>query len=248
MILRMSLLETRYMFVSLFRLPHYSMSTIGFPVMFYLLFGLSFGNRDGAIKASEYLLAGYAIFGMITAALFAFGAGVANERASGWLLLKLAAPLPSGVYLTAKIVTCMVFGLIILALLGVMGVTMGGVSFGVGQWARLATVVALGCVPFCLIGLTVGCVVPPSGAPGIMNLINLPLAFAGGLWMPHEMLPKVLQAIGPFVPQHHAGRLALIATGIRDESALPHVAALAVYTAVFGVLAAIAYRKATREA
>ena len=71
------------------------MATIGFPVMFYLLFGLSFGNRAGGPKASEYLLAGYAIFGMITAALFAFGAGVATERASGWLLLKQAAPLPT---------------------------------------------------------------------------------------------------------------------------------------------------------
>ncbi len=248
MILRMSLLETRYMFVSLFRLPHYSMSTIGFPVMFYLLFGLSFGNRDGAIKASEYLLAGYAVFGMITAALFAFGAGVASERASGWLLLKLAAPLPSGVYLTAKIVTCMVFGLIILALLGAMGVTMGSVSFSLGQWARLAVVIAFGCIPFCLIGLTVGCIVPPSGAPGIMNLINLPLAFAGGLWMPYEMLPRVLQAIAPFVPQYHAGRLALIAVGILQESPTGHVAALGAYSAVFGALAAIAYRKATREA
>ena len=248
MIVRMLVLETRYMFVSLFRLPHFSMGTIGFPVMFYLLFGLSFGNRDGALKASEYLLAGYAIFGMITAALFAFGAGIASERASGWLLLKLAAPLPSGVYLTAKIVTCMAFGLVILALLGGMGVTMGGVSWGPAQWSKLAAAVAFGCVPFCLMGLTVGCVVPPSGAPGIMNLINLPLAFAGGLWMPHEMLPKVLQAIAPFVPQHHAGRLALIATGLANESAVPHVAALAAYTVVFGVLAAMAYRKAVREA
>jgi ABC-2 type transport system permease protein len=129
-----------------------------------------------------------------------------------------------------------------------MGVTMGGVSFSPAQWSKLAAAVAFGCIPFCLMGLTVGCVVPPSGAPGIMNLINLPLAFAGGLWMPHEMLPKVLQAIAPFVPQHHAGRLALIATGLANESAVPHVAALAAYTVVFGVLAAMAYRKAVREA
>ncbi len=40
------------------------MATIGFPVMFYLLFGLSFGNRGGGLKASEYLLAGYAVFGV----------------------------------------------------------------------------------------------------------------------------------------------------------------------------------------
>lgn len=246
-LLRMSLLETRYAFVGLLRLPHFSLATIGFPVMFYLLFGLSFGNRGGGPKASEYLLAGYAVFGMITAALFAFGAGVATERASGWLLLKLAAPLPASVYLTAKVITCMVFGLVILALLGAMGVAMGGVSFSLRAWLQLGTVVALGCIPFCLFGLTVGCVIPPSGAPGVMNLINLPLAFAGGLWMPYEMLPKALQAIAPFVPQYHVGRLALIAAGLVDEPASTHIAMMAGFTLLGGLLAAAAYRKAARE-
>ena len=244
---RMCALETRYAFVGLLRLPHYSMATIGFPVMFYLLFGLSFGNRGGGLKASEYLLAGYAVFGMITAALFAFGAGIANERASGWLLLKQAAPLPAWVYLTAKVVTCMIFGLVILALLAALGVTLGGVQFSARAWLQLAAVVALGCAPFCLIGLALGCVIPPSGAPGIVNMINLPLAFAGGLWMPYEMLPKALQAIAPFVPQYHVGRLALISVGLVNEPASTHVAMLALFTVVGGLCAAAAYRRASRE-
>jgi ABC-2 type transport system permease protein len=246
-VLRMCALETRYAFIGLLRLPHYSMATIGFPVMFYLLFGLSFGNRGGGLKASEYLLAGYAVFGMITAALFAFGAGVANERASGWLLLKQAAPLPAWVYLTAKVVTCMIFGLVILAFLAILGVAFGGVHFTPQAWLQLASVVALGCIPFCLIGLALGCVIPPSGAPGIVNLINLPLAFAGGLWMPYEMLPKVLQAIAPFVPQYHVGRLALISVGLVNEPAFGHLVALTAIAVLAGLCAAAAYRRASRE-
>jgi ABC-2 type transport system permease protein len=244
---RMCALETRYAFIGLLRLPHYSMATIGFPVMFYLLFGLSFGNRGDGPKASEYLLAGYAIFGMITAALFAFGAGIANERASGWLLLKQAAPLPAWVYLTAKVLTCMLFGLVILALLAMLGVTFGGVHFSARAWTQLAGVVALGCIPFCLIGLALGLVIPPSGAPGIVNMINLPLAFASGLWMPYEMLPKMLQAIGPFAPQYHVGRLALISVGLVNESAGWHIATLALFTIAGGLCAAAAYRRASRE-
>ncbi len=46
-----------------------------------------------------------------------------------------------------------------------------------------------------------------------MNLINLPLAFAGGLWMPVQMLPKMFQTIAPIVPQYHLGQLALAAVG-----------------------------------
>ena len=50
--------------------------------MFYVLFGVSLAKKsDGPIGAAEYLLASYCIFGVVTAALFAFGAGVAVERA-----------------------------------------------------------------------------------------------------------------------------------------------------------------------
>ena len=68
-------------------LPHYLVGTLGFPVMFYLLFGVSFAAevRTAPIGAAEYLLASYCIFGVVTAALFAFGAGVAIERALGWM-------------------------------------------------------------------------------------------------------------------------------------------------------------------
>lgn len=241
--LRMAALETRYAFVSLLRQPHFSMGTVGFPVMFYLLFGLSFGS-GGRVKASEYLLVGYAIFGVVTAALFAFGAGVSTERASGWMRLKQAAPLPAAVYLTAKVVTCMLFGLLILALLAALGIALGGVRFPAAAWARLAAVTAFGCIPFCLFGLALGLRIPATGAPGIVNLINLPLAFAGGLWLPYEMLPRMLQAVTPFVPQHHLGRLALSVTGIVQEPVAGHIGALALFAGLAGVGAAAAYRRA----
>ena len=242
-VLRMCALETRYTFLSLLRLPHFSIATVGFPVMFYLLFGLSFGNSGSGPKASEYLLAGYAVFGVVTAALFALGAGVSTERASGWMLLKQAAPLPPWVYLMAKVITCMIFGLVIVLSLAVLGIGLGGVRFTVRQWLQLASVMVLGCVPFCLFGLALGYVIPPTGAPGILNLINLPLAFAGGLWLPYEMLPKLLQRIAPFVPQYHMGRLALSSVGLVNDPILTHAAALAFFTVAGGLCAAAAYRR-----
>ena len=244
----MCALETRYAFLGLLRLPHYSMATIGFPVMFYLLFGLSFGNRGGGVKASEYLLAGYAIFGMITAALFALWRrrrqraciGLAAAEAGG-AAASVGVPDREGDHVHD-------------VRSGDPGAAGGArrdsgrrATSAPGAWLQLAGVVALGCIPFCLIGLALGCVIPPSGAPGIVNIINLPLAFASGLWMPYEMLPKALQAIAPFVPQFHVGRLALIAVGLVNEPALMHVAMLALFSVVGGLCAAAAYRRASRE-
>ena len=43
--LRTYVLETKYEFYKLLRTPHYSVPVRAFPVMFYLLFGLSFAGR-----------------------------------------------------------------------------------------------------------------------------------------------------------------------------------------------------------
>ncbi|HEY8551203.1 MAG TPA: ABC transporter permease [Vicinamibacterales bacterium] len=243
--IRIAALETYYMFLSLLRQPHFSAGTIGFPVLFYLLFGLSL-RSDGGVKATEYLLASYAVFGVVTAALFAFGVGVATERASGWMLLKQAAPLPAWAYLTARVATCILFGAVIVLLLAVLGIAVGGVRFSPSAWAGLFAAVMFGCVPFCLFGLALGYVLPPTGAPGVVNLINLPLAFAGGLWLPHEMLPEMIQAIAAFVPQHHLGRLALGTVGLVPDAPGPHVMALAISTVVACAAAVLAYRRGGR--
>ncbi|HEU4994033.1 MAG TPA: ABC transporter permease [Gemmatimonadaceae bacterium] len=243
---RLYVLETWYEFLKLLRQPHYIGGVVAFPVMFYLLFGLSLNRSGTGPKAAEYLLASYSVFGVVTAALFAFGVGVSTERASGWMLLKQAAPLPTPAYLCSKVVTCMLFGGVIVALLALLGVTAGGVRFSAGAWAGLFASVMLGCIPFCLFGLAVGYSIPPAGAPGIVNLLNLPLAFAGGLWMPHEVLPRPVQAIAQFVPQHHLGRLALSAVRLVPDPPGPHVAALGVATLMGLACATLAYRHNSR--
>jgi ABC-2 type transport system permease protein len=242
---RIYLLETKYEFLKLLRLPHYLVGTLGFPVMFYLLFGVSLAKKsDGPIGAAEFLLASYSVFGVVTAALFALGAGVAVERAQGWMTLKRATPMPVSAYLGAKIFSSMCFGTVILALMGLCGVTLGGVRFAPAVWLNLWAVMVLGCIPFCLGGLIIAFTVPPTGAPGIVNLINLPLSFAGGLWFPVSMMPAFLQAIAPWLPQYHLGQLALGAIGAVDETrTLEHVLALGGYAAIFAALAWRAYRR-----
>jgi ABC-2 type transport system permease protein len=245
-------LETKYEFLKLLRTPHYSVPVLAFPVMFYLLFGLSFAGRSKAGVGpgpAEYLLASYSIFGVVTAALFAFGAGVATERALGWLVLKRATPMPVSAYLSAKVASAMLFGTVILIMMAFCAIVFGGVHLPISTWLKLLLVVTLGSIPFCMAGLLVAFIVPPAGAPGIMNLINLPLAFAGGLWMPVEMLPKMFRAIAPMVPQYHLGQLALSAVGAaptRDTAG--HVMALGLTALLFGALSWVAWRRSDATA
>src|SRR5579871_3281814 len=86
--------ETKYEFLKLLRNRSFSLAVIGFPIMFYLLFGVSNrGANSNGIQMARYLLGGYACFGLISAALFGIGVGLAGERAAGWLEVKRASPM-----------------------------------------------------------------------------------------------------------------------------------------------------------
>ena len=197
--------EIRYEFLKMLRLRAFSLSVIGFPVMFYLLFGVANRHTDFA----RYLLASYSCFGMIGASLFGLGAGIATERVQGWLELKQASPMPRLAYLTAKTVSCAAFALIIVALLITIGVTLGGVTMTAAEGAKLIGITLAGAIPFASMGLLLALLMPASAAPGIINLIYLPMSFLSGLWMPLALLPHWMQRIAPALPTYHYGQLAL---------------------------------------
>ncbi len=137
--------ETKYEFLKLLRLPVYSVSTIMFPVMFYVLFGLLLnrGHEAGGVSVAAYLMASYGTFGVMGASLFGFGVGVAGERGLGWLQVKRASPMPPFAYFVAKTLVCMTFSFTIVSALLMLGVAFGGVQVAFAQAIKLvATLVA----------------------------------------------------------------------------------------------------------
>ena len=89
-------MEIKTEFLKLARMRAYSVSTIAFPLMFYVFFGLAMGEHapPTAAPMARYLLATYGAFAVMGATLYAFGVGVAVERGLGWLQLKRASPMP----------------------------------------------------------------------------------------------------------------------------------------------------------
>lgn len=212
--------ETKYEFLKLLRNKSFSLAVIGFPVMFYLLFGVANrGANSGNVHIAKYMLGGYACFGLIGAALFGIGVGLANERAVGWLELKRASPMPPLAYLFAKCATATAFGLIIVAILSILGVTMGGVSLSGIEMVKMAGMTVVGAVSFASMGLLLAQLVPANAAPAIVNLIYLPMSFLSGLWMPVKYLPHWMQRIAPVLPTYHLSQLMLRIFGYGDGSA-----------------------------
>jgi ABC-2 type transport system permease protein len=221
--------EAKYEFLKFLRIPMYAVSITVFPIMFYVLFGLLM-NRDGrmsGVGVSTYLIATYGTFGVFAASLFANGIGVAMDRGLGWMQVKRASPMPPFAYFVAKFVTCMIFGAIIVLALIVLGILFGGVHITPAMAAKLIVTLDLGALPFCAMGLAIGYFAGPNSAPGIVNLIYLPLSFASGLWFPIEALPKFLQSIAVHLPPYHLAQLGLGVVGAgRGESNWSHWEAL----------------------
>lgn len=228
-------LEAGYELLRQVREPAFALPTLLFPTAFYLLFGVML-SRSAA--AAEYMLAGYGVFGIMGAALFGFGAGIAHDRERGLLRLKRALPAPPGAWLLAKMAAAMAFAAVISLLLAVLASTLGGVSLEPGQWLALFTVNVLGVLPFCALGLYIGSLVGGNAAVALVNLLFLPMAFLSGLWMPLAVLPDVFTRLAPAWPAYHLGQVAMKVVGHDAGGSLwLHLGVLAVVTGVFFVLA-----------
>src|SRR5271167_4231655 len=122
--------EAKYEFLTRLRLRAYSLSTILFPLMFYVLFGLVLNPKSapmGGTTVTTYLIAAYGTFGVMGASLFGTASGLAAERGLGWLQVKRASPMPPFAYFTAKVVLGMIFSTVVVLLLLLLGFTFGGV-------------------------------------------------------------------------------------------------------------------------
>ena len=233
---RSYLQEAKCEALRMLREPAFCLPVIGFPVLFYLLFGVLLDKGEG--KAAQYLLATYGAFGVIGAGLFGFGVTIAVDREKGLLRLKRALPVPPGALLLAKMVMAMSFAAIISLVLAVIAATVAGVALEPSQWIRLFVINVLGVLPFCAIGLFVGSLVGGNAAPALLNMLYLPMAFLSGLWLPLTLLPGILSTIAPLWPAYHLGQLALKVVGFdMGQPVWMHVMVLAGITVLFFVLA-----------
>lgn len=223
------------------RAPGFILPMTLFSTVFYLMFGVLINH--GNAEAARYLLAGYSAFGIMGPGLFGFGVSLAIERDGGLLTLKRALPMPPGAYLLGKMVMAMVAATIVTVLLLLIGVFLAHVELSWGQIVALLLTGTFGVLPFCALGMFVGTLIKGQGAPGLLNLVYLPMAFLSGLWLPLSMLPAALQRVAPIWPSYHLNQLALAAVGLNQRPLWLHVLVLAGFAVVFLLLAARRLRR-----
>ena len=224
--------EARSEILRYLRNPGFLLPVILFPTAFYLMFGVVLARSESPGMAT-YLLASYGTFGVMSPGLFGFGVSLALERDNGLLTLKRALPMPPAAYLIGKMLMAMISAALVIVLLLGLAVGVADVSLNVGQAAALLLAGTFGVLPFCALGMLVGTLIKGQGAPGMLNLIYLPMAFLSGLWVPLQILPETLQNMATVWPSYHLHRIALNGLGVIQEPVLLHVLVLGGFTAVF---------------
>ncbi len=229
--------ETRAECLRYLRSPSFLLPTLLFPAVFFLMFGVVLGSHNSA-DAPRFLQASYSTNGVMAPGLFGFGLSLALQRDNGLLTLKRAMPMPPAAYLLGKMVMAMLMAALIAGLLQTLAIAFANVQLHPVQMLQLAGVCIFGALPFCALGLLLGTLVKGHGAPAVVNLLYLPMAFMSGLWFPLSMLPPLVRNLAPLWPSFHLNALAQTALGFDVGSAWPHAVWLVVFSvAVFAIAA-----------
>ncbi|EYB69519.1 ABC transporter [Deinococcus phoenicis] len=229
----------------LVRNPMFAIGTLGFPIMFFALFGLPAVHQttESGANAGQYILVSFGTYSLLSVAMFSFGAAVATERMGGWLRLLRASPLPAPLYLAAKIIAALLFSALSLSLLSLFAHLAGGVTFPAGTGLLTGLKLLLGMIPLIALGLCIGFLASPASASVLANILSVIVSFGSGLFVPLDQLPKFMQALAPFLPSYHLAQLGWNAVSGQARGDAVHWVWLAGYTLVFGLVAAWAYRR-----
>ncbi|MEU1290785.1 ABC transporter permease [Kitasatospora sp. NPDC005856] len=152
-------------------------------------------------------------------------------------------PLRPAAYVATKLITAMSLGLLAVVIEFLVG-AVAGVRVPAYVWLLSGLAAWVGSLVFAAFGLFIGYLAPAENVMQIIGPVLAVLAMFGGLFVPVEVLPDVLQQVATFTPVYGMGVLARAPlTG--DGVSMAAVVNLVVWALVFGVGAARLFRRDT---
>ncbi len=231
--------HTKAELLGLLRNPAFLIPTMLFPSMFFLMFAAA--NLKNA-SAANFATGSFMAFAVFTVTFFQFGVGAANERENPWSSYIRTLPAPSIYRNAAKVAAAAVLALAAALVLILTSSASTPFDMPLERWPRVFTALAAGGLMMGMLGTALAYLVTPKAALPLANLIYLPLAFMGGMWMPPAMLPRIVQNISPYLPSRQWMELVWAAVAGGRWSAA-HWLAVAGFTVAFALLAGWAQRR-----
>lgn len=226
--------------VKIFRNPPAVVLGIGFPTIFFLIFGNTF-----SASYTTTILASYVAYGAFIVSFQTFSISLANERSLGWNKPLRTTPMSATIYLGSKFLVIILTGIMSMVVLFAVAVISGKVQMDLVVWTQLLGLIVVGMIPLSLLGLFLGLLGSANLTTALSTSLMLLLSFASGLWIPLSFMPDLIRKIAPYLPTYHLGQLAWITVGSSynrgNQPLWVHLLILLAYAAVFAVLAGWAY-------
>jgi len=228
------------------RTPGLLIFAVLMPLLSYVLF-TNINTITGADKATAatYTMVSMAGYGAI-GALLNYASGLVIDRSIGWLRQLRLTPVPPVKVVLGKGLTAMAAGVLPVVVLCGAAVLINGVRLSAGQWLAILPLLWLGALPFALLGIGLGYLATSQTAQPLNLLVYLGLSVLGGLWLPLDIMPGWVAAVGRLLPTHaYADMSWRVAFG--GAPSLDDVTTLAVWLALFTGLAIFGYRRSVRS-
>lgn len=239
---RLVLLHTRFSILETVRIPIAVIGNLLFPSLAMVFFVVPNPGVAGDPAVATAAVGQLALFAVMSAFLFTFGTGVAEDRAlpfDGYVRTLPAGALPR---LVARIVTGTVFALASLVPLLLLGWLLTDATAPAGTVVLGVVVVLAAALPFLMLGLAIGYRMSSKAAIAVVQVVLFPLAFAGGLFLPPQLFPGWLEGLSRWLPSR-AGRELVVEVLTGAPAYAGALAVLVGWGALFTALAVHAYRR-----
>jgi ABC-2 type transport system permease protein len=196
------------------------------------------------IRYVDWVVPGVLAMNMMFSALYGVGYVIVRYRKNGVLKRLRATPLTAFEFLAAQVVSRL--WLIMAITIAVYAGADFFIDFSMfGSYLDLLVVFALGAVSVISLGLVLASrTASEELAGGLLNLISWPMMFLSGVWFSLEGVNPIVQKLSLIFPLTHlikAARAIMIdGAGLTDV--MPQLVTLAVMSAVFLLLGAMAFR------
>lgn len=236
------LLHTRYQLLEQVRVPMAVVGNIAFPALSFLFFIVPQTALREDPEAATSAAGQLALVSVLSVCLFSFGLGTAEERSTPWdpyLRTLSAGVVPR---LGAKVVTGLAFAAVGVGVIAAIAALLTTATATPGQLLTAVLALLVAGTPFLLMGISLGYLLPVKAALPAVQMIFLPMAFAGGLFLPPWLFPDWLDAISLLLPSR-AGRDLVVAQLTSTAVPTSALVGVVVWTLLMGALAAWAYRR-----
>ncbi len=209
--LRRTLAQLRYTNLAYWRNPSSALFTFAFPLMFLVIFSALLGQHtfmlDGRlVHQTTYYVAEMSSYGLISACYLNLSIAVSFQREQGVLKRIQGTPLPSWVYLAARVLHALGVAVVLVAITALFGRLVLQADLPTGfALARFVVMFFVGALSFSALAFAVSTFVPNAdAAPALINISIMPLLFLSGIFIPlGDHTPAWITWTGQIFPVRH---------------------------------------------